>query len=77
MIARRPGTTWTHEEASELMFDSLLEENPHIQLEKDRVEFIKDLVRGRPNLSKHHNPPEKSFLFEIVANMRNGIDVDK
>lgn len=22
-------------------------------------------------------PPEKNFLFEIVANKRNGIDVDK
>ena len=59
------------------MFDSLLEENPHIQLENDWVEFIKDLVRGRPHLSKLHNPPEKPFLFEIVANMQNGIDVDK
>ncbi|KAF8341439.1 uncharacterized protein EI90DRAFT_1737823 [Cantharellus anzutake] len=72
-----PGTTWCHEEASELMFDSLLKENPHIQLETDWVEFIKDLVRGILNLSKHHEPPEKGFLFEIVANMQNGIDVDK
>lgn len=27
--------------------------------------------------SRESNPPEKQFLFEIVANKRNGIDVDK
>lgn len=29
------------------------------------------------DISRESDPPEKPFLFEIVANQRNGIDVDK
>ena len=75
------------------MFDAMVKEND-IKLSEDRVRFIKDLIRGEPNLSKHQyvssvihwynawqslssDPPEKPFLFEIVANKENGIDVDK
>jgi hypothetical protein len=29
------------------------------------------------DISRENDPPEKPFLFEIVANQRNGIDVDK
>ncbi|KAF9507194.1 hypothetical protein BS47DRAFT_1398828 [Hydnum rufescens UP504] len=72
-----PGTSWSHEEGSEMMFDSLLEQNPHIELEPSWINFIKDLIRGRPNLTLTHSPAEKPFLFQIVANMENGIDVDK
>ncbi|XP_031697997.1 deoxynucleoside triphosphate triphosphohydrolase SAMHD1-like [Anarrhichthys ocellatus] len=36
--------------------------------------FIKDMIKGQP--SEGH-PEEKSFLYEIVANKRNGVDVDK
>jgi len=28
-------------------------------------------------IHRNSHPPEKPFLFEIVANKRNGIDVDK
>ncbi|KAG8905761.1 hypothetical protein FRB99_008334 [Tulasnella sp. 403] len=73
---RPDGTHWCHEEASEMMLDSLVREND-IPLSEDRIAFIKDLIRGEPRLSAGHNPPEKQFLFEIVANKRNGIDVDK
>ena len=60
-----------------MMFDSLLEENPQIELEPSWINLIKDLIRGRPNLTLAHSPPEKPFLFQIVANVENGIDVDK
>ncbi|KAG8896526.1 hypothetical protein FRC01_011736, partial [Tulasnella sp. 417] len=70
---KRPdGTQWCHEEASEMMLDALVKENK-IDLRQDRVDFIKDLIRGEPRLSKG----EKKFLFQIVANKKNGIDVDK
>jgi hypothetical protein len=29
------------------------------------------------DISRESQPPEKQFLFDIVANQRNGIDVDK
>ena len=43
---------WSHEVASEMMFDAMVKEND-IKLSEDRVRFIKDLIRGEPNLSKH------------------------
>ncbi|KAF8607492.1 hypothetical protein BDV93DRAFT_588668 [Ceratobasidium sp. AG-I] len=71
-----PGTKWTHEMGSEMMFDAICSEYD-VNITFDEQDFIKDLIRGRPNLSKNREPPEKPFLFEIVANSRNGIDVDK
>ncbi|KAH8115674.1 hypothetical protein DFH11DRAFT_1299236 [Phellopilus nigrolimitatus] len=71
-----PGYKWTHEEASEMMFDDLVEKNG-IQIEQDDMNFVKDLIRGRVRHSAKKNPPEKKFLFDIVNNERNGIDIDK
>lgn len=71
-----PGTTWSHEMGSEMMFDAICSEYD-VDLTDDEQNFVKDLIRGRPNLSSGRVPPEKPFLFEIVANNRNGIDVDK
>ncbi|KAG9105682.1 hypothetical protein FRC07_009124 [Ceratobasidium sp. 392] len=71
-----PGTKWSHEMGSEMMFDAICADYD-VDLSEDEQNFIKDLIRGRPNLSSGRVPPEKPFLFEIVANNRNGIDVDK
>ncbi|KAG8930411.1 hypothetical protein FRC02_004243 [Tulasnella sp. 418] len=59
-----------------MMLDALIKENG-IKISTDKVEFIKDLIQGESRMSLHHDPPEKPFLFEIVANKANGIDVDK
>ncbi|KAG8698472.1 hypothetical protein FRC09_007214 [Ceratobasidium sp. 395] len=59
---------------SEMMFDAICSEYD-VDLRQDEQNFIKDIIRGRAKLSRI--PPEKRFLFEIVANNRNGIDVDK
>ncbi|KAJ8697614.1 hypothetical protein PTI98_004400 [Pleurotus ostreatus] len=69
----RPGTAWTHEQGSEMMLNALIEEN-HIDVKKDDLDFIKALIAGDP---KKCRPNEKPFLFDIVANKRNGLDVDK
>lgn len=58
------------------MFDDLVRSNG-IDIDEDDINFIKDLIQGNVRLSEHKNPPEKKFLFDIVANKRNGIDVDK
>lgn len=60
-----------------MMLDSLIKNNSEIDIDPDWVDFIKDLIRGRPLLTLSRIPPEKSFLFEIVANNINGVDVDK
>ena len=71
-ITDSPGTKWTHEEASEMMFDDLIKKND-IKIPSEDTEFVKALISGNPK----RVPTEKSFLFDIVANKRNGIDVDK
>ncbi|CAG8447978.1 353_t:CDS:10 [Acaulospora morrowiae] len=61
---------WRHEVGSEMMLEYLLEENSMDFDEKD-VKIIKDLITGEVTDSK------RSFIFDIVANKRNSIDVDK
>jgi len=67
---------WRHEDGSEMMIDYTIKSN-EIEIPQDEISFIKDLVRGEVHHTSAREPPEKSFLFEIVANKRNGIDVDK
>lgn len=69
----RPGIKWTHEQGSEMLFDYLVEENG-VDLGSDgEQDFIKDLIMGESRSKRH----EKTFLFDIVANKRNSVDVDK
>ncbi|KAH9476787.1 Deoxynucleoside triphosphate triphosphohydrolase SAMHD1 [Psilocybe cubensis] len=66
------GSRWSHEEGSEMMFDAIIEEE-RIPLPKEDQQFIKALISGDPS----RTPREKGFFFDIVANRRNGFDVDK
>jgi len=63
---------WQHEDASEMMFDDMITQY-NLDIPRQDVEFIKALIAGDPARCSN----EKPFLFEIVANKRNGIDVDK
>ncbi|KAJ7618503.1 hypothetical protein FB45DRAFT_931795 [Roridomyces roridus] len=65
-----PGKEWKHEDASKMMFEHLLE-TANIHLPGNDIAFILALIDGEPIEG------EKPFLFEIVANKRNGLDVDK
>ncbi|EEB91069.1 hypothetical protein MPER_10639, partial [Moniliophthora perniciosa FA553] len=67
-----PKSDWTHEKGSEAMLDYLIQENG-VSISSKDVNFIKDLIAGE----NRHSCNEKSFLLEIVANKRNGLDVDK
>ncbi|XP_078356176.1 deoxynucleoside triphosphate triphosphohydrolase SAMHD1-like isoform X2 [Oculina patagonica] len=82
----KPGCEWKHENASIHMFDHMIVENPdlrssfeHEKLNESDLIFIKGLIEGK---ERKESPGtgrglEKSFLYEIVANKRTGIDVDK
>lgn len=81
----RPGVEWKHEMASLDMFDHLLEQNSLV-LPPEDVRFIKEMIVPQDTEdSEGRNLPwryegrteDKSFLYEIVANKRNGVDVDK
>lgn len=67
------GSDWKHEDASEMMFDYLVEDN-NVTIEPEEVRFVKALIAGDPSKC---SPDEKPFLFDIIANKRNGLDVDK
>ncbi|XP_065828107.1 deoxynucleoside triphosphate triphosphohydrolase SAMHD1-like [Oscarella lobularis] len=85
----RPGYTWKHETASILMFEYMIEDNDLMRefnsrkLGDEDVTFIKEQIEGPLEKSTENAWPykgrdkSKGFLYEIVANKRNGIDVDK
>ncbi|XP_064611959.1 deoxynucleoside triphosphate triphosphohydrolase SAMHD1-like [Liolophura sinensis] len=85
-----PESPWEHEKASVAMFQYLLDDNGLKEVfnvyglfDRD-IEFIKELINGLPKQKEGEKDwpclgrgRKKSFLYEIVANKRNGIDVDK
>ncbi|KAL5015376.1 hypothetical protein ScPMuIL_009646 [Solemya velum] len=86
MAVVKPENKFEHETVSTNMFEYIIQENqlgPHFEEhdlgEQDRT-FIKELIHGASRDSvwkqKGRND-DKRFLYEIVANKENGIDVDK
>ncbi|XP_053429539.1 deoxynucleoside triphosphate triphosphohydrolase SAMHD1 isoform X2 [Nycticebus coucang] len=87
-----PEIKWTHEQGSVEMFEHLINSNnlkdvmKHYGLvPEEDICFIKEQIAGPLESPIKNNslwpykgrPKEKSFLYEVVANKRNGIDVDK
>lgn len=87
----RPDIKWRHEQGSVEMFEHLVNSNqlkPVMEhyglIPEEDICFIKEQIMGPPvtpikdcSWPYKGRPREKSFLYEIVANKRNGIDVDK
>ncbi|KAL1281504.1 hypothetical protein QQF64_000307 [Cirrhinus molitorella] len=78
---------WKHEQMSVLMFDDIMKslkaQNEDVLkehgLDDKDVIFIKELIEGAKTSEWTYKgrDEDKSFLYEIVANKQNGIDVDK
>eukprot|EP00038_Savillea_parva_P018122 m.22467 g.22467 ORF g.22467 m.22467 type:complete len:611 (+) comp3989_c0_seq1:145-1977(+) len=81
---------WAHEMASTAMFRHLVDANGLMDvfaargLDMQDIGFIQELIAGASpadwdaqDTMPRGRPREKSFLFDIVANKRNGVDVDK
>ncbi|XP_043843201.1 deoxynucleoside triphosphate triphosphohydrolase SAMHD1 isoform X2 [Dromiciops gliroides] len=87
----RPDFNWKHEIASVQMFEYLVNANgietvmkKYGLIPEEDICFIKEQIAGplyspvkSPLWPYKGRPEEKGFLYEIVANKRNGIDVDK
>ena len=58
-----------------MLFDAMLEEYEDLIVKKGSLEakFVNALILGKSDIC----PNEKKYLFEIVNNKRNQIDVDK
>ncbi|XP_042872916.1 deoxynucleoside triphosphate triphosphohydrolase SAMHD1-like [Penaeus japonicus] len=84
----KPDKGWKHEDASIKMFDYLIKSNNledefrRYKLDDRDITFIKEMIQ-RPRETSNGDWPykgrsrDKAFLYEIVANKRSGIDVDK
>ncbi|CAG8548474.1 13216_t:CDS:2 [Cetraspora pellucida] len=68
----KPSSKWKHEKGSEMMVEHLFEklESYSIDLSSDDVKYIQALIKGD---STGISP----YLFDIVSNERNSVDVDK
>ncbi|XP_076023306.1 deoxynucleoside triphosphate triphosphohydrolase SAMHD1-like isoform X2 [Genypterus blacodes] len=88
----RPDKKWKHEQASIHMFNYLVEDNDlkpvmeqHGLVLPEDLDFIKEQIAGPMDTSSSLSTKwpykgrteDKAFLYDIVANKRNGIDVDK
>jgi len=66
------GISFQHENMSVKMLNYLIDDNA-IDIPSEDIHFVEDLILGNA-LQKYH---DKLFMFDIVANKRNSVDVDK
>ncbi|KAK4261303.1 hypothetical protein QN277_004322 [Acacia crassicarpa] len=64
---------WSHEEMSVKMIDYMVDEH-NIDMDPEILKKAKEMITASPDRPLQR---EKQFLYDIVANGRNGIDVDK
>ncbi|RDY05545.1 Deoxynucleoside triphosphate triphosphohydrolase SAMHD1-like protein, partial [Mucuna pruriens] len=67
------GSTWSHEEMSVKMVDHIVDQH-NIDMDSELLKKVKEMITSS---SGHPSQRENRFLYDIVANGRNGIDVDK
>ncbi len=60
-----------------MLLEDLVNDNNIPDISTDQVKLIQDLIAGETTDPNRHRPAGKRFLFDIVANKRNSIDVDK
>ncbi|KAL5723753.1 hypothetical protein ACHQM5_007110 [Ranunculus cassubicifolius] len=69
---------WNHEDMSAKLVDYIVDEN-QIPIGSDMLKKTKDMILASSvtEVTSPRRTGEKRFLYDIVANGRNGIDVDK
>ncbi|KAM1015163.1 hypothetical protein ACFX1T_044878 [Malus domestica] len=72
----RSGSHWSHEHMSAKMVDHIVNQH-HIDIDSEMVKRVKEMILASSEFAVPKSSREKPFLYEIVANGRNGIDVDK
>ena len=81
MTRMRPDSKWRHEDGSVQMIKYLLKKNKirlsTYGLSEVDILFIEEIIGGVTEASRRGRGPEKFFLYDIVNNSRNGLDVDK
>ncbi|KAE8697456.1 HD domain-containing metal-dependent phosphohydrolase family protein isoform 2 [Hibiscus syriacus] len=70
------GFKWAHEEMSVKLIDHIVDEH-HIDVESEMIKRVKEMILASSEFVLPKGAKDKQFLYDIVANGRNGIDVDK
>ncbi|CAL5398775.1 unnamed protein product [Camellia sinensis] len=70
------GSKWSHEEMSLKMIDHIVDVH-NIDIKPDILKTVKEMIIASPENAPSKSSKEKRFLYDIVANGRNGVDVDK
>lgn len=73
-ILQQYGMQWEHEDASVMLLDYLIDQNNIDCISKEDVRLVGDLIQGK---ASGHVDPEKKWMFDIIANKTNSLDVDK
>ncbi|XVE67943.1 hypothetical protein DITRI_Ditri09bG0028300 [Diplodiscus trichospermus] len=70
------GFKWAHEQMSAKLIDHIVDVH-HIDVESEMIKRVKEMILASSEFALPKSAKEKQFLYDIVANGRNGIDVDK
>ncbi|XP_074310816.1 uncharacterized protein LOC141646772 isoform X2 [Silene latifolia] len=70
------GAKWSHEQMSVKLIDHIVDEH-HIDVDSSTMKRVKEMVLASSEFASPKSTREKHFLYDIVANGRNGVDVDK
>ncbi|KAI5665539.1 hypothetical protein M9H77_15392 [Catharanthus roseus] len=70
------GLEWSHEHMSVEMIDHIVDEH-NIEIDSEKIKRVKEMILASSKYALPKSAKEKQFLYDIVANGRNGIDVDK
>ncbi|XP_022739801.1 deoxynucleoside triphosphate triphosphohydrolase SAMHD1 homolog isoform X2 [Durio zibethinus] len=70
------GFKWAHEQMSVKLIDHIVDVH-HIDVESEMIKRVKEMILASSECALPKSAKEKQFLYDIVANGRNGIDVDK
>lgn len=74
--ANKSDEQWEHEDASIKMISWIFDTNPQSYVNDEDIKFIKDLIKKTKETCTEKRKT-KPFLYEIIANDLNKIDVDK
>ncbi|XP_066509751.1 deoxynucleoside triphosphate triphosphohydrolase SAMHD1-like [Hoplias malabaricus] len=79
VFMKEKGKKWKHEQQSVKMFEKLIQ-RPHVANELKKYSLLNQhilLIKEFIDTSREMSRQDISYLYEVVANERTGIDVDK